>query len=58
LTQICVGSGVPGNGLSALHLAHAQSVDATFCSPTIFPSVVSAVCVTSVAFVVSSVAGF
>src|SRR5258706_4265766 len=57
LTQICVGSGVPGNGFSALHFAHAQSLLATFASPMIFPSIVSAVCVVSVAFDVSRVAG-
>src|SRR5215470_12117964 len=55
--QICVGSGVPGNGCAASHLPHAQSPAATFFSPTIFPSVVSAAWVVNVAFVVSSVAG-
>src|SRR5258705_11862071 len=39
LTQICVGAGVPGNRLSALHFAHAQSVLATFALPMIFSSV-------------------
>jgi hypothetical protein len=43
--------------LSALHLAHAQSPLATVRSPLIFPSIVSAVCVVSVAFVVSRLAG-
>src|SRR5215510_9180967 len=56
-TQICVGSGVPGNGFSAVHFAHAQSPGAIFFSPVIFPSDVSAVCVVSVAFVVSRLEG-
>src|SRR5687767_11819174 len=56
-TQICVGSGVPGKGFSALQRAHAQSLLATVRSPLIFPSIVSPVRVTSVAFAVSSVAG-
>src|SRR4051812_32028879 len=55
--QICVGSGVPGKGAAAVHLAHAQSVDGTVFSPETTPSIVSAVRVTSVALVVSSDCG-
>src|SRR5688572_23355604 len=57
LTQSCVGSGVPGNGLSALHFANAQSVDAITRSPSTRPSVCSAVWVTSLAFAVLRLTG-
>src|SRR5262245_66388029 len=57
LTQICVGSGVPGNGLSALHFANAQSVDLISVSFSTLPFVYSAVWVTSRAFVVFRSAG-
>ena len=56
-TQICVGSGVPGNGCSASHLAKAQSDEGTSFSPSTLPSMVSCVCVTIFALVVSSVNG-
>src|SRR5688500_5624793 len=56
-TQIYVGSAVPGNGLAALHRAQAQSALATVRSPPTLPSIVSDSCVTSVAFVVSRLAG-
>src|SRR5262245_41496778 len=57
LTQICVGSGVPGNGLSALHFANAQSVDLISVSPSTLPFVYSAVWVTRRAFAVFRSAG-
>jgi hypothetical protein len=36
-----VGSGVPGNGFVALHLAHAQSLLAILVTPLTMPSIVS-----------------
>ncbi len=57
LRQICVGSGVPGNGCAASHLAHCQS-EGGMVEPTVtMPSTVSCVCVVNVACVVSRVAG-
>src|SRR3954464_7550836 len=50
--QICVGSGVPGNGLVALHFAHAQSVLGIVVVAPMVPSGFSDACVVSVAFVV------
>ncbi len=55
LTQICVGSGVPGKGSVALQLAQAQSLLGTTTSPIGVPSCSSPVRVTSLAWVVSSV---
>src|SRR5262252_9110575 len=49
LRQICVGSGVPGNGLVALHFAHAQSVLGIVVVAPIVPSGFSEACVVSVA---------
>src|SRR5213593_2061069 len=48
---------MPGNGFVALHFAHAQSLDGIDGPSVIFPSMVSARCVVSFAFVVSSVIG-
>ena len=55
--QICVGSGVPGNGRSALHRAHAQSPAGTAFVPRTAPSMPSNVAVVSVAAVVSRLTG-
>jgi hypothetical protein len=41
LRQICVGSGVPGNGFAALQRAHAQSLLGITVTPETTPSMVS-----------------
>ena len=52
-----MGSGVPGNGLAALHLAHAQSALGIVFDSPIAPSMLSEACVVSVAFAVSRLTG-
>src|SRR5713101_4093781 len=55
--QIWVGSGVPGNGLSTLHLAHAQSLLGILVVAPMTPSMLSDACVVSAACVVSRLNG-
>ena len=55
--QICVGSGVPGNGLAASHFAQAQSVEAMATSPETSPRWFSPVRDTSLESRVSMLAG-
>src|ERR1700733_10051569 len=54
---VSILSGVPGNGCAASQGANAQSVLAIVVPTVILPSSVSCVCVTSIALVVSRLAG-
>src|SRR5436190_18878338 len=53
--QMCVGSGVPGNGVCS-HVANAQSVLAMLTTPPLTPTGLSDTAEINLAFVVSSVA--
>ena len=55
--QICVGSGVPGNGFAALQLAQAQSLLGIAVTPVTMPSMVSWSCDSRCACDVSRVTG-